>query len=122
MSDLGGSIRFLTDENFRAAIVRGLRRRQPGMDILTTPEAHNLGMHDPQVLVFAAEHDRILLSHDVNTMIADFDAFLASGQHSPGLFLVAQEAPIGPTIEDLLLIWEASNPDKWRDRRIFLPL
>ena len=121
-SGLGGSIRYLTDEDFRGAIIRRLRTREPRIDILTASEARNLGMHDPEVLAFAAEHGRVLLSHDKNTMIAEFEAFVASGQHSPGLFLVEQQAPIRLIIEDLMLIWQASNPDEWRDQRIFLPL
>jgi hypothetical protein len=41
-------------------VVAGLRRARPTMDILTAPEAGTLHMLDPDVLVWAAAHDRIL--------------------------------------------------------------
>jgi hypothetical protein len=55
-------------------------------------------------------------------MPAHFDTFLAGGQHSPGLILVHDGLPIAQAIDDLLLIWEASSPEEWRDRWTYLPL
>lgn len=115
-------IQFLTDENFDLRIVAGLQRRQPQIDVVTAAEASILGLPDLRVLAYAAEHHRILLSHDVKTMPAHFDAFLASGRHSPGLLLVAQALPIREAIDELLLIWGASDPVEWRNLRRFLPL
>lgn len=115
-------IQFLADENFDLRIVAGLRRKRPHIDILTAAEAGTLGLPDPRVLAYAAEHHRILLSHDVKTMPAHFDAFLAGGQHSPGLLLSSQALPTGQVIDDVLLIWEASGPEEWRDLWTHLPL
>ena len=41
---------------------------------------------------------------------------------SPGLILVPQHMPIGEAIEELLLIWGASEAEEWRDRWQALPL
>jgi hypothetical protein len=81
-------IRFQADEDFRMRIIKGLRRRQPLIDIQTTSEAGLQGFPDPIRLARAAEQGRMLVSHDVNTMPGHFAAFLASGQHSPGVFLI----------------------------------
>lgn len=125
MSDPVGRIRFLTDENFREAIVAGLRRKQPDMDIMTAVEAGLLHVEDPLVLEYAANHQRILLTHDKRTMPTYLNAFLLSlkpGAHSPGVLFVLQLMATGEAIEDLLLIWEASAPGEWQDRVTYLPL
>ena len=115
------TIQFLADENFQQWIVKGLLRRQPMIDMITAAQAGTLGLPDPDVLTQAATTDRILVSHDVNTMPAHFKAFLDTGQHSPGLFLFTQTLPIAQAIEALHLVWVASNPDDWRDLMTYLP-
>jgi hypothetical protein len=117
--------RILTDEDFNLSVVAGLRRVRPQMDLLTLQDAGMLHASDPVVLEYAKEQDRILLSHDVQTMPAHFAALLMSlppGEHSPGLVLVPQETPIGTTIQWLLEIWEASRHEEWRNLPTHLPL
>lgn len=122
MSDAGEHIRFLADENFREQIVAGLRRRQPALDIQTAAESAILRRPDPSVLNYASEHNRLLLSHDVHTLPVHFADLLARGWHSPGVLLVPQTLPIGQAIQELLLVWEASGPEEWRDLCVRLPL
>jgi hypothetical protein len=114
--------RFLADENFDYVIVRGLCLQQPHVDILTAPQAGILGFPDPAVLAFAAEQDRILLSHDKRTMPYHFAMFLAGGNQSPGVMLVSRKVTIGQAIEALLLVWEASSHEEWRNQVTRLPL
>ena len=64
---------------------------------------------------------RILISHDHKTMPAHFARFLQS-HSSPGLLIVPQNLDIGAVIEDLLIIWAASEADEWRDKVGYLPL
>lgn len=115
-------IRFQADENFSHWIVKGVLRRQPLIDFQTATAADLRGLPDPQVLARAAADSCILVTHDVSTMSVHFGAFLASGQHSPGLILIHDSLPIARAIGDLVLIWEASSPEEWRDRLTYLPL
>jgi hypothetical protein len=55
-------------------------------------------------------------------MPVHFADFLASGQHSPGVLLLHQQLPIAQAIEALLLVWDASAPEEWRDWLTYLPL
>jgi hypothetical protein len=117
--------RFLTDEDFNLSVVTGLRRVRPQMDLLTLRNAGMLRAPDPVLLAYAKERERILLSHDVQTLPNHFAAFLMSlpaGEHSPGLILVPQETPIGAAIQWILEIWEASRHEEWRDLPTHLPL
>jgi hypothetical protein len=45
-----------------------------------------------------------------------------SRHHSPGVFLIAQTLPIGVAIEELAMIWEASEADEWENQLTYLPL
>src|SRR5690242_6518351 len=72
------------------------------------------GLADPDVLRIAAQQDRVLISHDFKTMPRHFADFLQTYGSSPGAFLVKQSSPIGPVIEELLLIWTATDAEEWK--------
>ncbi len=115
-------LRFLADENFRCPIVQGVRRRYPQIDIMTAVEARIRGLSDTDLLAFAALHDRILLSHDAHTLPGHLAAFLATGQHSPGVLLYPHDGSIGDAIiESIALIWLATEWGDWSDRADYLP-
>jgi hypothetical protein len=109
-------IRFLADADLNHVTVKGCRRREPTLDFLPANEANFQGVPDPDVLAFAAVENRILVTHDHQTMPGHFGDFLIRGRASPGVFLVSQHAPIADVIEDLVLIWTASDASEWRDR------
>lgn len=115
-------IRFLADADLNRAIVSGTLRREPFLDFMTAHAAGLRGMHDPEVLALAAEQQRVLVSHDVGTMPAQFRAFRNAGKHSAGVFLVSQSLDVGTAIDELLLIWLASEASEWENRLEWLPL
>ena len=90
--DATGRPRFLADEDFEPAIIKGLRRRQPQLDLMTAVEAGNLGKTDSTVIAFAAEENRILVSHDKRTLPATsriiwlLDIIVLVSSSSPGRF------------------------------------
>jgi hypothetical protein len=50
-----------------------------------------------------------------------FGEFLQAAGFSPGVFLVKQRSPVGPVIDELLLIWSASDAEEWRNRIVRIP-
>jgi hypothetical protein len=54
-------------------------------------------------------------------MPAHFARFLES-RSSRGVIIVAQDLDVGAAVEDLLLIWAASEADEWRDQLGFVPV
>ena len=58
------------DENFDNDIVRGLLRRRPDIDIVRVQDVGLSGASDPIILEWAAEQQRLLLTHDVATITA----------------------------------------------------
>ncbi len=116
------TVRFLADEDIDVDIVQGLRSREPAIDILDVKSAGLRGTEDPALLELAAGQDRILISHDRNTMTRHFCERLASGRSSPGLFIVPKRpSAIGDTIEWLLLVWAASQSEEWRGQIVYVP-
>ena len=85
-------IRFAADENFNWNVVRGIRQQDPSVDILTIQDAGMRGALDEDVLVWAANEGRVLLSHDANTMKAEAEARMRDGRSMCGLILCAVHA------------------------------
>ena len=115
------SLRFLADEDFRQRIVEGLRRRESSLDIVTVNDVGLLHRSDPDVLAYAADHGRILLTHDESTMPGHLSNFLAMGRHCPGVIIIDQELATGRAIEAVILVWEASGPQDWADQYNYAP-
>jgi hypothetical protein len=63
-------VRFLVDEDFNNNLVRGLLRRNPGTDLVRVQDLGLRGAPDEAVLVRAASEGRVVLTHDVATLIA----------------------------------------------------
>lgn len=61
--------RFLADENFNNQVVRGVLRQSPDIDIVRVQDVSLSGADDPAVLAWAAKKGRIVLTHDVATMM-----------------------------------------------------
>lgn len=115
-------VRFLADADLNKAIISGVLRREPAIDFLTAHAAGLRSMRDPEVLALAAGQNRVLVSHDIGTMPAHFRAFAAAGKQSAGVFLVPQSVDIWTAIDELLLVWLASEAKEWVDRLVWLPL
>lgn len=114
-------VRFQADADLNEDIAAGLVRREPLIDLRTAEEANLRGLPDPQVLAVAAQENRILVTHDRRTMPRHF-ADLIVNQRSPGVLIIAQKVNVGVAIEELLLIWAASDAEEWLNLIVDLPL
>ena len=115
-------IGLVADENLDARIVSGLRRRLPQLNFVTIQEVGLSGAPDPQVLAWAARHERVLVSHDVSTMPAHAYRHLDDGQSFAGLLMVPASLAIGRAIDDLALIVELADQTELENRVELLPL
>lgn len=115
-------LRLVSDENFNNNIVRGILRQKREVDIVRVQDVGLSGADDRTVLAWAAEQDRVLLTHDVNTITKYASERIEAGQAMPGIFEVNRTVPIGPVIEDIVLLVECSMEKEWEDQIIYLPL
>jgi hypothetical protein len=112
-------VRFLADADLNKAIVSGVLRREPAVDFLTAHAAGLRKRRDPEVLALAAGQERVLVSHDAGTMPVHFRQFRNEGRWG---LSCSSELDVGTAIEELLLIWLASQASEWADRLVWLPL
>jgi hypothetical protein len=73
------------------------------------------------VLARAAQENRILVTHDRRTMPRHFANFIRH-HTSPGVFVIGQQVSGRVAIEELLLVWAASESAEWKNLIVELPL
>src|SRR5438876_8684909 len=86
---------FVLDEQLRGplwnAILRHNARGSYPLDVVRVGDEPLLPLSalDPEVLLWAEQHGRILITEDKRTMPGHLTAHLAAGRHSPGILLVS---------------------------------
>lgn len=115
-------LRLITDENFDNRILRGLKNRNPDLDIVRVQDVGLAGVDDPGVLQWAAQEKRVLVSHDVTTITHYAYQRILRGKPMPGVFAIRTSVPIAQAIEDLLLLVECSQEGEWEGQIRYIPL
>lgn len=115
-------LRLANDADVHGEIIRGLRRRLPGIDLVRAQDVLPEGTPDPMVQAWAAAENRVLITNDRNTMIGFARQRVAAGESVPGLIVTTNEQSIGSAIDDILLIAEFMPEEEIRDQVVvFLP-
>jgi len=115
-------IRLLTDENVDNNIMRGLARRLPHLDFVSVRDVGLAGSSDLVLLKWAVNEQRIILTHDIKTMVRDATNLVAEGEPMAGVIFVPEQLEIGRAINDLEIVLECSTESDMRDRIERLPL
>jgi hypothetical protein len=115
-------LRLISDQNFSGRILRGVWRRVPHLDCVRALDAGLDRADDADLLEWAAAEDRILLTHDVNTIPRFAYDRVRAGLAMPGVFLVSLSMPIGQAIDELVFVIEGSSQHEWKDFVTFFPL
>ena len=105
-------LRFQADNDLDQRIVTATMRLGPAIDFQSAPAMRLHGLSDPEVLAIAAQHGRVLVSHDKRTLPDHFEAFIAS-HPSPGVVLISRKLSIGKAAESLYLLWAASEAEEY---------
>jgi len=114
------TIKFQADADLNQNIVIGVLRREPAIDFQTALAANLESIPDEKVLKIAAQQNRILVSHDRRTMPSHFANFIQQSV-SYGVLIVPQDISILKAIDNLVLIWAASDIEEWINRVAYLP-
>ncbi|MEW6126335.1 MAG: DUF5615 family PIN-like protein [Acidobacteriota bacterium] len=114
-------IRFQADADLNEEIVSGLIRQESTVDFQTASEAKLRGLADEEVLQIAMRDKRILVTHDRRTMPGHFAKFIAN-EDSPGVFIISQRESVRSAINELLLVWTASEMEDRTNLIVDLPL
>jgi hypothetical protein len=121
------ALSFLLDEQMRGAWWQAAQHHNAaGVDVLDAlcvgdPSAPPLGTSDPDLLLWAEQQGRILVSRDRKTMPGHFADHLQAGHHSPGVFLLRRTCTIREMIDTLVLNDQAADPQDLVDRIAYIP-
>lgn len=110
----------LTDEDLQGAIVNGLRLHFPHINMVRVQDIGLAQTLDPIILEFAANQNRVVLTHDRNTMTAHAQDRINQGLHMPGLIVVEQSIKIGKAIQDVGTLAEAGDAGDLDGQILFL--
>lgn len=115
-------LRLLVDQDFDQDLLRGLLRRVPDLDAVTAYEVGMSNAPDPELLAWAAEAGRVLITHDRRTMPAHSARRLAAGDEIAGVIVVSRRIPISAAIDELEIAVMCSEPEEWRNLVRHIPL
>lgn len=115
-------LKLLSDEDFNGDILRGLFRRQSGLDMERVQDVGLSGFADTEILDWAGVEGRIILTHDRDTMPnAAYDR-VKTGRAMPGVFLVSDLMPVGQAIDEILLAADCLTTEECKNFVRFFPL
>jgi hypothetical protein len=114
-------VKWLADECFDNDIIRGLLRRSPDFDLVRAQDISEVaGRDDETLLAWAGKNGRVVLTHDLATMVPAFQ--LQGHPELTAIVLVPDSLPIGQVIEEVLLLDHCSSESDWTAGVIYLPL
>lgn len=114
-------LRLLIDQDIDHDILRGLIRRIPQLDAVTAFEIGMTRASDPQLLTWAEQAGRIIVTHDRTTMPAHAGEMISHGKNIAGLFVVPRRVPLHHVLDDLELMITCSENYEWINVLRYLP-
>ena len=121
-------LKLLLDENLRHASLLTALEAQRGQDRypldvarVGDPACPRLGCDDDEIIRWAAEQDRVVLSLDARTLCRALASRLAAGEHSPGIILLRNDLTVAEILELLQLVTHVSDREEWQDTVRWIP-
>ena len=111
------------DENLSPDLKQSLLNLNPALNILRVgePDAPPLGTLDPEILDYVESSQRLLVTNNRRSMPKHLQDHWAKGGHIWGLLWLRPSANLKIWVEELSLIWEASEAEEWLDRVDWIP-
>lgn len=115
-------LRILVDENFNHRTLRGVERLIPDLDYIIVQESDLERSSDPALLAWAADHQRVILTHDINTVTNYANERLRSGEPMAGVIVVPEDMAIGTAVEELAILIACSEPEEIENQVKYIPI
>jgi predicted nuclease of predicted toxin-antitoxin system len=110
------------DHEVTHVITDGVLNHFPDVNMVRAKDVGLAEAEDAELLAWATENRRVLVSCDANTMIDAANERLRQGLPMLGLVLVRQSLAYRVAIEDLAAIALCSEPSEWAGKVTYLPL
>ena len=114
--------RFIADENFEFPVLEQLHLRNPDWDILSALDAGLRSMPDADILAWAAQERRILLTHDVRTMVPAAYERMGAGISMPGVMYVPARLDPGRAVTGIEDAMRRTRDGDWEGKIVYLSL
>ena len=118
------AVRYLLDENVNPILRAQLIRQAPDLVvwIIGDPGAPKRGTLDPDILFWCEANGFMLVTSNRRSMPVHLQDHLATGHHIPGILVLPPSMTMGAVLQQLLLIWGASEAEEYQDLLLYLPL
>ena len=115
-------LRFLADHNFSEIVIAQVLAVLLDLDLI---RARDIGMAqtpDSDILEWAANSGRIVLTHDIRTMVPDAWARVAAGLPMPGVLAVTLATPYNIASDDIIQSALYGQEIEWTNQVRYSPL
>lgn len=115
-------LRFLADHNFSEIVIAQVLTVLPDLDLV---RARDIGMArtpDSDILEWAANYGRIVLTHDLKTMVPEAWVRVAAGLAMPGVLAVTLVTPYHIARDDIVLSSLYGRESEWANQVRYSPL
>ena len=114
--------RFLADHNFNERLLGGLRRMGLELDVVRLRELGMIQASDHDVLIYAAEADLVVLTHDIQTLVPFADERVRRGEPMAGVVFVPSLLSLGRALDHLSVLIGCADASDWTNRTYRIPL
>ena len=108
-------MKFLADEHIELSIVTGLKFL--GIDAISVNEADKRESDDEEILSFAKDNDRVIITRD-----SDFIKLHKRGAEHAGIVFISKFLAIGKIIGEIEKISMLFEPEHIKNTVIYIPL
>lgn len=115
-------LKLFIDQDFDHDILRGLLQRIPTLDAMTAFEVGLSNARDSELLAWANQAERIIVTHDRRTMPAHAARRMNEAKRVFGVFVVSRRLQIVDVINDLEIMVMCSDEHEWENVVRYLPL
>jgi len=115
-------LKFLSDEDFNGHVLQALSSSDPALDVVRAQDVGLTSTADPDVLDWAANAGRVVLTRDRGTMTGHAYDRVRSGLPMPGVVVTRDSLPVQLQVQDILIVAKCSLPGELDDQVIFLPI
>ena len=110
----------LADENLSGPVVRALLQKEPALDLVRVQDVGLMEADDQRILKWAAEHNRVLLTHDRETVPHFAYERIRRGQKMTGVIVADDQAAPGRIVSSIAPLVDQKDPEQFRNRVFFV--
>lgn len=115
-------LRFLLDEHVPEAVIAAAQALEPTIDIVRMQDVGLRSRPDRELIAWATREDRLIVSHDKNSLIGDAYSQLADGTPFPGVVAYSDKSSIGKLAEDMVMVALMHTTEQAENQVFYSPL